>query len=1134
MELFETRSDRPGYRLQRLEIFNWGTFDSTGGKVFRFEPQGRTSLLVGHNGSGKSTLVDAITTLLVDTRSRSYNVAAGAKRSERNAKSYIKGAFDRTADETQSSIVRYLRPKGNHLSAIAAVFHDERLGKTFTLLQVLFLRTDGSDDKVYAIADDVYELEVTLGGLRKSDEVKNHLKNAGFRTTKTYIEYHGWITKRTGMRGKAVDMFNQTIAVKDIQSLNDFIRKHMLESQNWREKIQRLLTHFNDLSSAHQELLRARKQVELLLPVEKIGLKYRQRAEELEQLERQLGAAESFFPQLIVDLFTPEIDAQRRRAADMEDEIARLDGDLKKLRETIRQLKNEIDLAGGDRLKRLPDLIETERAHWQTKKDKSSTFHAQLAKCQVKGTVSSVEQFDKVRRYLVEKANSAESKIAHHKSDYESAIGARASVNDQIKGERDELSVLQQRRSNLPPRYTAMRSQICQGLNLDESALLFAAELIAVSPDERHWEASAEMVLNSFALSLLVPDRFYQRVRGYVERNRINDERGHGARIDYIRVGKPVGNSGDRIHPKSLFHKLRFKNHDLTPWVKGEITRRFDFQCCDNIDEFNDVPRLALTQNRHVKINSEIHKKDDRARTIDPRHFVLGWDNTEKKRRIVERIGELEKEQRGLTDSIDENERKLAQLGDILRASAEALKIADFDLIDVGRHEAEIAALEKEKHELEQSNDAVKALRKRLHGAESAETTLDQGRTKCIEQKGALEKQIAQVAKMLESANATLRTAREQGVLKLHANHFESITSSLGEPAPTCQDFDQRRRTWESSTQQAIAAMRKPLGELSDKLVGAMAKFLKEFKEETDDLDSSVHSLDSFLGVLDQLRSEDLPKYEKKFKERLNDEVTKEVALFNTSLREEQKEIENKVELLNKALANVVYDQQRGTYMRLDPRAVHDREVDDFRRSLRECLDDSLDASDEANETRFHRIKALVERLGDKERTTWRNKVIDVRNWYDFAALELERENGRTISCYDGSSGQSGGEKAKLAFTILVAALAYQFDVDPTGNTPGRFQFVVVDEMFSKVDDQNARYALQLFKQFGLQLLIVAPLDAKARITEPYVDRYLHVVKDASTQCSQLYSMTAQEYDEVVKEFSTNSSAKSKRRSAAR
>lgn len=247
--LFDVRPDRPGYRLQRLEVFNWGTFDSTDGKVHRFEPQGRTSLLVGHNGSGKSTLVDAILTMLVDSRSRNYNVAAGAKKTERTPKSYIKGAFDRTTDETQSSVVRYLRPKGMHLTAISCVFRDEHLQKSFTLTQVLSLKGDGSDDKVFAIADAEHELKADLTGLTKSDEVREHLKKRGYQATRVYVEYQAWLTKRTGMRGKAIDMFNQTVHVKDIQSLNEFIRRHMLESHDWRDKVQRLLTHFNDLTA---------------------------------------------------------------------------------------------------------------------------------------------------------------------------------------------------------------------------------------------------------------------------------------------------------------------------------------------------------------------------------------------------------------------------------------------------------------------------------------------------------------------------------------------------------------------------------------------------------------------------------------------------------------------------------------------------------------------------------------------------------------------------------------------------------------------------------------------------------------------------------------------------------------------
>ena len=66
--------------------------------------------------------------------------------------------------------------------------------------------------------------------------------------------------------------------------------------------------------------------------------------------------------------------------------------------------------------------------------------------------------------------------------------------------------------------------------------------------------------------------------------------------------------------------------------------------------------------------------------------------------------------------------------------------------------------------------------------------------------------------------------------------------------------------------------------------------------------------------------------------------------------------------------------------------------------------------------------------------------------------------------------------------------------------------------MFSKVDDRYAEYALQLFEKFGLQLLIVAPLDAKARVTEPYVGCYLHTVKNEKSRTSEVISMTATEY----------------------
>ena len=67
-------SIEPGFRLDRVELLNWGTFH---GDVQTFEPNGGWALLIGDNGSGKSTAIDALGTVLVPPRLLNYNDAAG-------------------------------------------------------------------------------------------------------------------------------------------------------------------------------------------------------------------------------------------------------------------------------------------------------------------------------------------------------------------------------------------------------------------------------------------------------------------------------------------------------------------------------------------------------------------------------------------------------------------------------------------------------------------------------------------------------------------------------------------------------------------------------------------------------------------------------------------------------------------------------------------------------------------------------------------------------------------------------------------------------------------------------------------------------------------------------------------------
>ena len=63
--LFPEQLSDSGYRLDYLEVYNWGGFHE---KIWRIHPGGKSILVTGANGSGKTTLADALVTLLVPPR----------------------------------------------------------------------------------------------------------------------------------------------------------------------------------------------------------------------------------------------------------------------------------------------------------------------------------------------------------------------------------------------------------------------------------------------------------------------------------------------------------------------------------------------------------------------------------------------------------------------------------------------------------------------------------------------------------------------------------------------------------------------------------------------------------------------------------------------------------------------------------------------------------------------------------------------------------------------------------------------------------------------------------------------------------------------------------------------------------
>ncbi len=111
-----------GFRLARLEVRNWGTFDDL---VWTLAADGRNTLVTGDIGSGKSTIVDAITTLLLPAHRISYNKAAGADARERSLRSYVLGYYTSVNNEVTGTTRPIALRDATKFSVILGVFSND-------------------------------------------------------------------------------------------------------------------------------------------------------------------------------------------------------------------------------------------------------------------------------------------------------------------------------------------------------------------------------------------------------------------------------------------------------------------------------------------------------------------------------------------------------------------------------------------------------------------------------------------------------------------------------------------------------------------------------------------------------------------------------------------------------------------------------------------------------------------------------------------------------------------------------------------------------------------------------------------------------------------------------------------------
>jgi uncharacterized protein YPO0396 len=512
----------------------------------------------------------------------------------------------------------------------------------------------------------------------------------------------------------------------------------------------------------------------------------------------------------------------------------------------------------------------------------------------------------------------------------------------------------------------------------------------------------------------------------------------------------------------------------------------------------------------------ERHEKDDRHRLDDRSRYVLGWDNRAK-------IAALEQKARILESRLQEKATAIATLQKsqrLLKQRLDALskldEYPDFRDLDWRPVAAEIARLEEEKRQLAAASDLLQTLADKLRQVEEALAATENRRdetkdrlSRTMEKKAAAEDLHRQALELVQSATEAQTTC------------FEDLArlrdEALGDRQITVESCDNRERDMRDWLQDRIDAEDSKIKRLRDKIIDVMRSFNTAYPLDTREMDVALEAMDEYRGLLKRLQRDDLPRFEARFKELLNENTIREVANFHSQLNRERETIKERVAQINTSLTQIDYNP--GRYIVLEARNAADPDIRDFQMELRACTEGTLTGSEDVqySEAKFLQVKSIIERFRGREGLSeadrrWTAKVTDVRNWFVFAASERWREDDSEYEHYADSGGKSGGQKEKLAYTVLAASLAYQFGLEWGAVRSRSFRFVVIDEAFGRGSDESTHYALTLFSRLNLQLLIVTPLQ-KIHVIEPFVAA-VGFVHNQDGQASVLRNLTIEEYRE--------------------
>ncbi len=1062
------------FRICRLQVYNWGTFSG----IHNIPIAEQGFLFVGRSGSGKSTLLDAFSALLIQPRWLDFNAAASeAERGgrDRNLVSYIRGAWAEQKDGDSGEIVtRYLR--SNSTWTALALTYENKQGVSITLTQLFWLRgnSNSSSDvkRLYMIFEQPFNLSQLID-FAKSDFDSRKLKQS-FPNAFIKNEFRPYCERFSHLLGidneMALRLLHKTQSAKNLGDLNIFLRDFMLDKPQTFEVAERLINEFGELSEAHQAVVTARKQVEVLKPAREqdIALNILQ-TEHNALKELQLGT-EPYRNNCKIDLLNSFIDQATIQLIGLEGELYSKGENVVTHAAELRNLEQQHREHGGAQIEQWEQEklnLEGLRSEHLRKRDQAIYACKKLA-LELPDTPQGFAQLLATVRGEIE--NWQQQRTESRDSQFE-LTAQKKTCEQEFTQLVKEVQALKRQSSNIPAQMLELRHEIASAIGVAEDALPFVGELLEVKSSEAVWQGAIERVMHGFALSILVDEANYGALTKHI--NAINLRQ----RLVYYRTTTVALLPSKHILANSLIYKLNHKDGNRhAGWLQQELRQRFDYTCVSSLKEFRTAER-ALTCEGQVKHNATRHEKDDRRDINDRRNWVLGFDNRAKLQLFENQAQELAARISNLTQQIS-----------ILAANEE-------QLADRVIHCQTLSNLQWQEIEVASILERIDSIVKQLEAAKNSNISLQRLGIKIEQQKVKVANAECELKK-LELEHAKLedqcKTKTQELTLLQQTPNIELMPMQLAglklryDSLPnetTLDNLDQHTTMVERAIHKETELIISKINNCESFIEEKFKEFKREWPLDSSDVDTTLASAKDYFAKLQRLECDGLPAYEDCFFELLQNQSHQNLAALSTHLNQARKVILEKMALVNDSLSQAQFNP--GTYLHIDANDRQLLEVREFKQEIQKALSHAWNDEREFAEARFITLRTLVERLASKDpvELRWRNAVLDVRQHVEFIGREID-QNGVDVEIYRSGAGKSGGQRQKLATTCLAAALRYQLGGDENGIP--KYAPVILDEAFDKADNEFTALAMNIFKNFGFQMIVATPLKAVMTL-EPFI-----------------------------------------------